>query len=276
MGATYQDQLKDHLSQYKVSKLGITANGIWSRNKKPYSHILPAARKYDNFLGAFREELQSFIEESDEITRHRDFHHLNSSQAMCLNLFYPLAADEEKRKVLSDALGGAAEMARGKSWSFEKVLDEEENTNFDFLYRTSSGATALFEIKLSESGFGTAKNDERHRAKLANIYEPRLWGRVDPALLEEKKFFATYQLCRNFSYLEKPRDQLFIVYPRANTALTKELEAFLSLVNKQQRKRVTPIFIEELVPRILELLPASAKRERQHYREFAAKYLLPG
>src|SRR5512137_1621709 len=203
VGATYQDQLKDHLSQYKVSKLGITANGIWSRNKKPYSHILPAARKYDNFLGAFREELQSFIEESDEITLHPDFHHLNSSQAMCLNLFYPLAADEEKRKVLTDALGGAAEMARGKSWAFEKVLDEEENTNFDFLYRTSSGATALFEIKLSESGFGTAKNDERHRAKLANIYEPRLWGRVDPALLEEKKFFSTYQLCRNFSYLEK-------------------------------------------------------------------------
>ncbi|MBL0144322.1 MAG: hypothetical protein IPP91_20015 [Betaproteobacteria bacterium] len=96
MSATYQDRLKDHLSQYKVSKLGITANGIWTRNKQAYSHILPAARKFENFLGAFREELRSLVEESDEITLHRDFHHLNSSQAMCLNLFFPLAADEEK------------------------------------------------------------------------------------------------------------------------------------------------------------------------------------
>jgi hypothetical protein len=268
VSATYQDRLKDHLSQYKVSKLGITANGIWSRNKKPYSHILPAARKFDNFLGAFREELRSLVEESD-------FHHLNSSQAMCLNLFYPLAADEENRKILTDALGSAAEMARGKSWSFEKVLDEEENTNFDFLYRTSGGATAFFEIKLSEGGFGTAKNDERHRGKLSKIYEPHLKRRVDPTLLEEKKFFSTYQLCRNFSYLQRPGDQLLIVYPKANKGLTKELDAFLGLVNEEHRGHVKAVHLETLVPRILDRLPGDATRLQQHYREFAAKYLPP-
>ncbi|MBL0144323.1 MAG: hypothetical protein IPP91_20020 [Betaproteobacteria bacterium] len=166
-------------------------------------------------------------------------------------------------------------MARGKSWSFEKVLDEEENTNFDFLYRTGIGATAFFEIKLSESGFGTAKNDERHRGKLAKIYEPRLRERVDPALLEEKKFFSTYQLCRNFSYLQRPGDQLFIVFPKANKVLTKELDAFLELVNEKYRGHVKAVHLEALVPRILDLLPADATRLRQHYRDFAAKYLPP-
>lgn len=111
--------------------------------------------------------------------------------------------------------------------------------------------------------------------KLAEIYRPRLEGRVAPELLELKPFLKRYQLCRNFSYLQRPGDKLFIVYPKANKVLTKELDAFLGLVNEERRGHVKAVHLEALVPRILDLLPADATRMRQHYREFAAKYLLP-
>lgn len=166
-------------------------------------------------------------------------------------------------------------MASGDSWEFEKILDQKESTNFDFFYRTTDRAHALFEIKLSEGGFGTTKGHGHQGAKLSQTYRPCLSGRVDPALLEPKKFFASYQLCRNFSYVRNPGDHLFIVYPKANTALTAELNVFLELVNAEQRGQVKPVHLETLVPRILKLLPVNAVRLQQHYREFTAKYLMP-
>lgn len=275
MDVPYQDRLKGHLSRYKTGVLGIADDGIWSRNGRPYSHILPAERKYENLLAPYREELCRYLEVHPEISLHSDFHHLNSSQAMCLNLFFPLVVDQASRKILTDALGDVDGMAPGESWCFEKVLDAKENTNFDFLFQTNAGATAFCEIKLSENGFGTAKNDDKHRDKLANIYCPRLTGRVRPALLEEDGFFPRYQLCRNFSYLRESGDLLFVVYPSKNTVLTEQLKDFLEFVNEEHREPVKAVLLEDLVPRILALLPNDASRLKQHYRDFAEKYLLP-
>lgn len=275
MAANYQDRLKTHLSRYKTDALGVETDGIWVKNGRSYPHILPAEQKYENLLSPYREDLRRFLDAHPKITPHRDFHHLNSSQAMCLNLFFPLVVDPEGRKILTDALGHNRGMASGDSWWFEKVLDKDENTNFDFLFHTNDGATAFFEIKLSETGFGTASDDDRHRKKLANIYRPRLSGRVKPALLEKVDFFSRYQLCRNFSYLQRPGDQLFIVYPRANRSLTKELDDFLGYVNEEHRDLVKAIHLETLIPRILDLLPSTATRLRQHYLDFTAKYLPP-
>lgn len=85
---TYQKEIKDWLSEYKTTHFKGLEDGKWKRNKKSYSHILPDALKYDNLLPTYRD---LFCKSNyNSIKLHSDFHHLNSSQAMCINLFYPL------------------------------------------------------------------------------------------------------------------------------------------------------------------------------------------
>jgi hypothetical protein len=36
-----KDKILDHLAKYKKETLNIPENGVWRKNKKQYSHILP-------------------------------------------------------------------------------------------------------------------------------------------------------------------------------------------------------------------------------------------
>jgi len=67
-------------------------------------------------------------------------------------------------------------------------------------------------VELTEADFGTAADDERHRAKLTEIYTPRLQHLVEPCMLEPAYFFARYQLLRNLSHLGA-QDALLLALP---------------------------------------------------------------
>jgi hypothetical protein len=82
---------------------------------------------------------------------------------------------------------------------FEAVLDAGEGTNIDALIWTADGTRTIIEAKLTERAFGAAPADERHLAKLANIYRPRLAGRVESCCLEPPAFFRDYKLYRNLA-----------------------------------------------------------------------------
>ena len=56
-----------------------------------YDHILPKDKYMRNILVDYRESF--WASEYSNINLHRFFHHLNSSQALCINLFYPLIAE---------------------------------------------------------------------------------------------------------------------------------------------------------------------------------------
>ena len=71
--------------------------------------------------------------------------HLNASQAMCINFFYPLI---EK---------GVA----GK-------------TNFDFYMKLGFEVNIYFEIKYTETSFGNAKHDSKYKNKFYSTYYPLL------------------------------------------------------------------------------------------------------
>jgi hypothetical protein len=102
MRKDYSTALKQHLSQYKVSRIQVTENGIWRRNKKPYSHILPFKHQELNLLETFRQPFWDYFAKAG-IKLQRDFHHLNSSQAICFNLFFPFMSDENAHlQLLSD------------------------------------------------------------------------------------------------------------------------------------------------------------------------------
>lgn len=171
MGQNYSTDLKGHLSQYKVSTLKIAENGLW-RKKRPYSHILPFKHRDLNILEPFRQQFwESYRKWA--ITLHRDFHHLNSSQAMCFNLFFPFISDENAGlQLLADIFRIKEPVSNPR---FEFVLDPTEGTNFDFCLQGQK-ARYFFELKLTEQNFGGCKNDIEHQKKFEKVYRPRLKG----------------------------------------------------------------------------------------------------
>lgn len=269
---TYQARLRQHLATYKRAVLGVAEDGVWVKNGQPYAHILPAQRRYENLLATYRADLQHYLT-AHAVKLHSDFHHLNSSQAMCFNLFFPLLAEEGGSRILTEVLGlQCAEPMRDKA-GFERVPDPEERTNFDLVLPKANGGMAYFELKLSENGFGTAEPDKEHRDRLASVYRPRLDSMVQAALLEPPAFFARYQLCRNLAHVTQPTDQLFLVYPGANAILTREITDFLGFVNADRRAQVVPVLLEDLIAAITRAVTRGPERLREHYAAFTAKYL---
>lgn len=148
----YNHHVKDHLAEYKTKRLKISENGIWIKNKRKYPHILPKESERLNILEPYRDQFWEYRKQRPDLKLHRDFHHLNSSQAMCFNLFFPLLIDKDLRPVLlKDILGCNTGLISG--FEFEKVIDPKENTNFDLFLRLKDKTRIFFEIKYSEPDF---------------------------------------------------------------------------------------------------------------------------
>jgi hypothetical protein len=126
---------------------------------------------------------------------HRYFHHLNSSQAFALNLFFHyFEGGPESAAALLRALGRAGVLA---DWEPEAVPVPAEESNIDVLWTTADGVKTFCEVKLSEVGFGKGANDERHQKKLDQVYRERLAPHMEPDRLEISSFLKDYQFYRN-------------------------------------------------------------------------------
>ena len=66
---------------------------------------------------------------------------------------------------------------------------ETENANFDFFVSMAKNK-AFFEVKYTESGFGSASDDERHTQKYREIHSVFLRGTAD---IDKEEFFRRYQ-----------------------------------------------------------------------------------
>jgi hypothetical protein len=116
-------------------------------------HILPVDLAENNLLAPVREEILAHVKATG-IDLHKYFHHLNSSQAFALNLFYPFF-ERGQSKVLLRALG---QRGIARDWAFERVWDKAEGTNVDVCWRLTRQCqrdTNVFcEVKLTEQKFG--------------------------------------------------------------------------------------------------------------------------
>ncbi len=245
----YKDTLYAHLANYKTQRLGISQQGIWLDRKGEthfYGHILPDGLEYLNLLESIRAEMRRYLEAHSSIKLHKDFKHLNSSQAFAFNLFFPyFAAGGSSGKALSMALGLDMEFS-DEGWLFEEIQDE--NTNVDVVWKNQTGQKVFCEVKLSEAEFGKAADDAKHHEKLRDIYSRRLRGLISPDLLEPRVFFGHYQLLRNVSLLHgDSASQLVILFPRANTVLIPPLERVLAGINPSHRGRVHAVHIEDAI-----------------------------
>jgi len=218
---TYSDKIKVHLKNYKTENFPNLSDGIWKNNKQHYQHILPEINKYENILRPYRKKTITFVDKCN-IKLHSDFHHLNSSQAMCLNFFFPLFY-EKKLEIIIDLLGFTNEKVNYKEVYFEKTGLEvqygRKPTSFDFYFETISEKKIYFEIKYTESDFGKSKiNTDKYNCVYANFLKP-----INSQFHDKQKFYNNFQILRNLIHLNENSYVIFI-YPKDNKNIKKNAE----------------------------------------------------
>lgn len=243
---TYAQVLQHHLAAYKSARLGVKEAGtfVHSGRELHHAHILPKDLRWLNLLEPIRTEVREYLERHPGVKLHKYFHHLNSSQAFALNLFFPYFEQRESVALLR-AMGLRGEAA---GWQPEYIVDATEGTNVDVMWYDAHGARTFCEVKLSEQEFGIAKNDRRHQQKLDEIYRPALIGQCAPELLEPQAFFSRYQLLRNVWLAAKdPEASVVFLLPRANSALWPQLVPFIEQLAPPLARRVHAVAIEDVL-----------------------------
>tara|TARA_B100001971_G_C18089586_1_gene482763 strand:+ start:58 stop:930 length:873 start_codon:yes stop_codon:yes gene_type:complete len=285
----YSEKIKNHLSEYKFRKL-TESSGQW--RGKNYTHILPKDQYKLNILEEIREDFWIYFTKND-ITPHTNFHHLNSSQAMCFNLFFPLIKDDKKLltyvihrilevrpannlKISEMDLNKAALLDEKflninpiNKVEFEKVLDPLEGTNFDLYVELTMGKRVLFEIKYTENEFGSAKKDKRHLNKVDDIYMERLIPLINPEYLNYDFILKHYQIIRNLSFIDENTMVVFL-YPKENEKLHYVDSLLHRILKEDVNHKIITFSLENLIRKILH--KKIFAHLRHIYQEFEEKY----
>ena len=223
----FSTKIKKYLSGYKNKIYPNLDNGIYKKNKKTYTHILPQASQFFNLLPTYRDELVDYLT-NKQVQLHTDFHHLNSSQAMCFNFFYPIYI-QQNLELITDFLELKNEVINYNSVRFEKKgleakLGSRKPTSFDFYFETTSGKKIYFEIKYTENGFGkdTQKDLEKRKIKFDKYYSNSLKS-LNSLYHKEQSFSENYQILRNLIHIDENSYVVFL-YPYDNYGIRSEAE----------------------------------------------------
>jgi hypothetical protein len=202
---------------------------------------------------------------------HADFHHLNSSQGLCFNLFFPFLSSEAHLQLLLDALG--VDGTPGTGAAFEHSPDPLEKTSIDFLLPLQSGAKVLIEVKYSETSFGAAKRNGEHLDKFALTYRPRFDGRFMPEYEQIDAFLKHYQILRNIWHIRDAEGDIVVfLLPRSNEALQRRVNIIKECAQERFRERVRLVYLEDLLER-LEKRAVAHSGLHAPLVEFREKYL---
>jgi hypothetical protein len=267
----FQKEIRAHLAVYKREVLGLAENGVWRKNGQPYPHILPIDQRRLNILPSIQDDFWRWFD-GRRIKLHSDFHHLNSSQALCFNLFFPLMSGNGRAlEMVMDALGIREQPTAGAAFEFQP--NEIEGTCFDFAIPTASGARVYFELKYTESDFGAARADARHLDKFHRVYQPGLVGRFDDPFCVAEYFLANYQIVRNIWHLNHAAgDVVVFLYPGANSLLHQKEEIIRNCAIEPFRSRVHIVYLESLIAALRQDTRCT-DGQISALAEFQAKYL---
>jgi hypothetical protein len=270
---SFRDQVCAHLSEYRKGPLGIVEEGTFLHRGVAHrkGHILPTGSERKNLLAPYGELF--LASEHGSIKLHQYFHHLNSSQGLCINLFYPLLK-EGAQALLVRSLGSDMSLPVTGAFESESQLENAaRRTSFDFHLRNPEGRDLFVEVKYTEDGFGGATADAEHLEKFRQTYAPLLESSkfLVPQCNEAAFFLEHYQILRNLVHIGEKSEVVFL-FPRANERVAGEAanarEAFLS---EGGRERMRIVFLEDL---IAELIVGCAGMELEaYYEEFRRKYL---
>lgn len=238
-----------NLSKYKTKVIKEYQNGIYKHPRygtvKKLPYILPRIENYykntKNILSGIRAD---FLNSNyKNIKPHIYFNHLNSSQAMCINFFYPLIKNNLLNHVLSRIK--INEPINYSEVEFEKDSNIENTgrkTNFDFYIKTKNNKNIYFEIKYTERSFGSAKNDVPHIKKFNADYLPKLnsVSHINKNYYSKDKFFKNYQIMRNILNIDE-NSYVVIIYLKENEKLRIKCE---EVKNKIISKPLTSHFLD--------------------------------
>ena len=223
-----------HLLDYKSRNAELSGLAAGTYNYQgsliDYPHILPWESRFLNFLPEYRPELTALVESCPN-KLNQYFHHLNSSQAMCLNFFLPLQLEKKLEWVL-EILDFPDETIDYQTACFEKDgidgCHEKgwRSTSFDYYFETTTGKKFYFEIKYTEDRFGTKPEKERNESmeKFETIYLPLLKETIRPECLVPELFFDNYQIMRNLCHLRSDSYVVFL-YPMGNWSIGDDAES---------------------------------------------------
>lgn len=282
----YAERLKKHLSDYREDPdwgLGIVGRGECQH--KAYSHILPADLYKQNVLETISDEFWGYWKNlpitNGEGPRgrrkrnaprlHKCFPHLNSSQALAFNLFFPFLQDGLAHiKILFKALN--LEFEPAENILFEDVPDPKEGSNFDVTIVCKSGRRVLIEVKLTETKFGDCQDDAKHQKKLVD-YKLSLHDIVGETWLEPLKFFQHYQIMRHYARMKGDQTDVVFLFPKENESLKEGEAAIKASLLPAYVPRMKVAHLTEFVTEIIEQSGRNSDLTA-HFQLVAKKYLL--
>jgi len=270
----FKSEIIEHLSNYRIQKMGDLDKGIWKRKDKVYEfdHILPKKKNTIklNILERYRESF--YNSELSKISYHRFFHHLNSSQAMCINFFFPLFK-EKKLELVLNAIGLNDDLVDYKTVCFEKESNFEKEgrpTSFDFYFQTVKGKNIYFEIKYTEYAFGKAKKDKNHIEKYNSEYSNKC-SNINEQYSNLDSFLNNYQLMRNLIHISE-NSFVVLLHSKENKRISKESNfARLEVIKRKFQEHVVDLTWEKLLGMIDSKL-ADSDNLRGQMIDFKDKY----
>jgi hypothetical protein len=277
----FSDEIKKHLEAYKAPRFNVTEypHGLWKNNPEKVLKYAFTPEKSDfNLIPIYKDrflEYEKKLEKQKKISRHMYFHHMNSSQAMCINFFFPLL-QEHNLEHITDYFGFAGERVIYDSVQFEKLSEIEPHyghtpTNFDFYFETESGKKFFFEIKYTEYQFASAVEDEEHVVKYDKVYSNHL-----TPICEEfhgfQKFISNYQLLRNLIHVSQNSYVVFI-FPEGNTRIRKEAEMAVNrIITEEFKSNIRTVTWEDIFKKVSQCVTQGELKE--HFAEFRRKYYI--
>lgn len=269
---TYRKTVITHLERYKKENHKNIPNGIYRGNSR--EHIFQKNLQENNLLEIYRSDLiKSELYNTQKL--HTYFNHLNSSQAMCFNFFYPLY-HERKLELVLNFLGMPNERVNYESVCFEKdgidgdYSKKRRPTSFDFYLKTETEKEIFFEIKYTESGFGKAKDDDEHKLKFAEIYSKYLHS-LNSNFHPRKIFFENYQICRNLIHISENSYVVFL-HPSNNKSICKAAKkAQTEIVIDKYSNHFHSLTWEALLEFVMKKV--QDKKLSTQFIEFSKKYI---
>ena len=230
---------KQRLSLIKKNDMKIEESGVWRLKKRP--HILPDEYKNRVFLDGLT---------LPEIQFHKCYHHLNSSQSLCINFFQKFRQSNDGEKYLKELIGRIIGIDT-KNLSIESEFEykpekDSDGTYFDFFVRLSNGIRVFFEIKYTESTFGGLSKKpsgyDSYDEKYSKVHKSILSKSLDMQNMNPDDFYGknresgnVYQIHRNIMHIQSTSDYVVFLYPFENEKLHKHIKNYLESGSVKKR-----------------------------------------
>lgn len=250
----FRCKVMDHMKKYKEKFLRVKENV--SINGRIYSHILPEKYYEMNFSRDVKDKLVG-SKYLSSVHWHRYSHHLNSSQVMAVNFFYPLIKYRELDTLLM-LLGIDDEIVYEPSHiSFSKISEIEQTqgrkTCFDFYFKLKSGKDVYVISRYTNGCYGRAMNKE-FIDKYEETYKPLLEKSdiIKEEFKNEKSFLENYKFMRSLVHLSED-SYLLVIYPRENWQIRDNaLKIEEEILNEGFKEHYKPVVWEDLLDLLID------------------------